>query len=65
MRRDPVLKWLLDGDPAIRWQAIRDLTDAGTLFGEQHCVATEGWGARLLELKDPDGKTGKLHLKLC
>jgi hypothetical protein len=59
MRRDAVLDWLLKGDPAIRWQAIRDLTDAGTLYSEQHRVATEGWGARLLELQDPDGRWAK------
>jgi len=23
-----VIGWLLDGDPALRWQALRDLTDA-------------------------------------
>jgi hypothetical protein len=57
--KDSVVTWLLKGDPAIRWQAIRDLTDAGTSFSEQHRVATEGWGARLLELQDPDGRWAK------
>jgi hypothetical protein len=48
----------MDGDPAIRWQAIRDLKGATdrTVQGEQGRVATEGWGARLLELQDPDGR---------
>ena len=25
---DPVVQWLLEGDPAIRWQALRDLLNA-------------------------------------
>jgi len=49
--------WLLEGDPAIRWQALRDLTDASAaeVTAERALVATSGWGARLLELQDPDG----------
>ena len=45
-----VLDWLLDADPAIRWQAMRDLTDAPAdqVAAERARVATEGWGARLL-----------------
>ena len=51
-------QWLLDGDPAVRWQALRDLEDASasTVQDEQRRVATEGWGARLLALQDPDGR---------
>ena len=26
-RDDPVIEWLLDGDPVIRWQVMRDLLD--------------------------------------
>jgi hypothetical protein len=51
------IDWLLDADPAIRWQAIRDLTD-GTpdeVAAERARVEHEGWGARLLSLEDPDG----------
>src|SRR5437879_1699978 len=50
------LEWLLDADPAIRWQAMRDLTDAPAdqVATERARVATEGWGARLLALR-PDG----------
>jgi hypothetical protein len=46
-----VVEWLLDSDPAIRWQALRDLTDAseGEVAAERARVAAEGWGARLLE----------------
>lgn len=52
------LDWLLDSDPAIRWQALRDLTDAPeqVVAAERARVATEGWGARLLALRDPDGQ---------
>jgi hypothetical protein len=55
---DPVLDWLLEGDPAIRWQALRDLKGAAesTVRREQRRVAKEGWGTRLLELQDPDGR---------
>jgi hypothetical protein len=49
--------WLLDSDPAIRWQVMRDLTDepADAVAAERSRVATEGWGARLLALQAPDG----------
>lgn len=52
-----VLDWLLDSDPAIRWQVMRDLAGAGPdeVEGERARVATEGWGARLLALRDVDG----------
>jgi hypothetical protein len=54
---DRTLAWLLSGDPAIRWQARRDLTDAAasTVAREQRQVATQGWGARLLARQDPEG----------
>ena len=53
----PALDWLLGADPAIRWQALRDLTDAprDQVARERARVATEGWGARLLALRRPDG----------
>ncbi|MFT4112444.1 squalene cyclase [Silvibacterium sp.] len=53
-----VLDWLLDSDPAIRWQALRDLADApsGEIAAERARVASEGWGARLLALQDSDGQ---------
>ncbi len=52
-----VLDWLLDADPAIRWQVLRDLADAppDVVAAERARVATEGWGARLLALQTPDG----------
>ncbi len=53
-----VLDWLLDSDPALRWQVLRDLVDAppGAVAAERARVATEGWGARLLELQGEDGQ---------
>lgn len=52
-----VIEWLLDGDPAIRWQALRDLTDApaSEVAAERARVEHEGWGARLLAAEAPDG----------
>jgi hypothetical protein len=51
---------LLDSDPAIRWQAMRDLTDAPPeeIAAERARVATEGAGARLLALQRDDGTWG-------
>lgn len=53
-----VIDWLLDSDPAIRWQVLRDLADApaDVVAGERTRIATEGWGARLLDLEDDDGQ---------
>jgi hypothetical protein len=53
-----VLEWLLDSDPAIRWQVLRDLADAPEeiVEAERARVATEGWGARLLALQGEDGQ---------
>ena len=51
------IKWLLDSDPAIRWQVMRDLTAEApdAIAAERSRVATEGWGARLLVLQSADG----------
>ena len=53
-----VLDWLLDSDPAIRWQVMRDLVHepAEAVASERSRVATEGWGARLLALQGEDGQ---------
>ena len=53
-----LLDWLLDSDPAIRWQVLRDLADAPAeiVAAERARVATEGWGARLLALQGEDGQ---------
>ena len=53
-----VLDWMLDSDPSIRWQALRDLADAPAevASAERARVATQGWGARLLALQGDDGQ---------
>jgi len=53
-----VLEWLLDADPAIRWQVMRDLTDAPSdeVAAERARVAHEGWGALLLAAQGADGQ---------
>src|SRR5207248_2572414 len=53
-----VVEWLLDADPAIRWQVMRDLTNAPEeqVAAERARVAGEGWGARLLALQRQDGQ---------
>jgi hypothetical protein len=52
------IKWLLDSDPSIRWQVMRDLTDEApdAIAAERSRVATEGWGAELLARQAPSGK---------
>jgi hypothetical protein len=57
---DPVIDWLLAGDPSIRWQVMHDLTGASAeaIAAERARVASEGWGASLLELQRLDGQWG-------
>jgi hypothetical protein len=51
------IDWLLDSDPAIRWQAMRDLTDASpaALVAERARVPHEGVGAEILACQGSDG----------
>jgi hypothetical protein len=51
------IQWLLDSDPSIRWQAMRDFTDASDeeIATERARVATDGWGAALLAAQSEDG----------
>jgi hypothetical protein len=58
--RKSVIKWLLDSDPAIRWQVMRDLMNEPdeVVARERSRVASEGWGARLLDLQGRDGQWG-------
>lgn len=53
-----VIDWLLDSDPAIRWQVMQDLLDEhpDAVAAERARVAHEGWGARLLALQDGNGR---------
>lgn len=58
---DPVLRWLLSGDAAIRWQTERDLCDASerTWRASQRAVGVTGWASRLLAKQRPDGHWGR------
>ena len=55
-----VIDWLLAGDPAIRWQTMRDLlpSPAPVWQAERQRTLTEGWGAQLLACQDADGSWG-------
>ena len=55
-----VIDWLLDSDPSVRWQVMRDLTGAPAkeVAAERARVATEGAGARLLSEQADDGRWG-------
>jgi hypothetical protein len=60
------LAWLLEGDPSIRWQVLRDLLKRPPSEWEpvQRQVASEGWGAQILEHQDPAGRwTPRLYGK--
>jgi hypothetical protein len=52
-----VLDWLLDSDPSMRWQVLRDLTDASEeeIAQERARMTAQGAAARLLALQTPDG----------
>ena len=56
----PVIQWLLEADPALRWQVMRDLAGSAdeAVAAERSRVAVEGWGARLLALQGLDGNWG-------
>ena len=52
-----IIEWLLDADPSIRWQTMRDLSGAASeeIAAERARIATEGAGAKLLSLQGADG----------
>jgi len=54
----PLTDWLRDSDPALRWQVERDVGGEPSEVWQatRARVATEGFGARLLALQDPDGQ---------
>ena len=58
--RPAQIKWLLDSDPGIRWQVMRDLTGEApeAIAAERSRVATEGWGVQLLARQTPAGHWG-------
>ena len=57
-RSSPAVDWLLDSDPSIRWQVMRDVLDAPEpeWAAERAEVEATGWGARLLAYEDEDGQ---------
>jgi hypothetical protein len=58
---DAVLEWLLAGDPAIRWQVMRDLLDASAEVweAERRRTLETGWVAELLARQGRDGEWPK------
>lgn len=56
-----IIHWLLSGDVSIQYQVYRDLLQSSgqQLRSYQQKIATEGWGARLLKARRPDGHWGK------
>ncbi|WP_319452909.1 MULTISPECIES: squalene cyclase [unclassified Mycobacterium] len=55
---DNPIEWLLDSDPALRWQVERDLCGAPPEVWQatRARIATEGYGARLLAEQEPTGQ---------
>ena len=53
----PQISWLLQGDPAIRYQVLRDLIKASTaeIHAERQRILREGWGRKLLDCQDDNG----------
>jgi hypothetical protein len=56
----PIIDWLLDSDPSLRWQVLHDLTDAppDEVATERASVSRKGWGAQILAAQDADGRWG-------
>lgn len=54
---DPLISWLLEGDPSIQYQTHRDLlgNERPDLQGR---IQSEGWGARFLSRRKPEGHWG-------
>jgi hypothetical protein len=58
-QRARVVGWLLDGDPSIRWQVMRDLLGAEDEAARERArIGAEGWGSALLARQRPDGLWG-------
>jgi hypothetical protein len=57
---DAGLEWLLDSDPSIRWQVMRDLTTTSrdVLAAERARITSEGWGSSIFDQQRPDGHWG-------
>jgi hypothetical protein len=55
------INWLLDGDPAIRWQVMRDLISSPELEwqGARRQMLENGWAANLLSRQNADNGWGE------
>lgn len=53
----PLIPWLLEGDPAVRWQVLQDLLGVpeADVAAEREGLSREGWGANLLAAQDDAG----------
>ena len=58
MNKSEILKWLNGGDVSIRFQVSRDLLGRVDVPLRER-IASEGWGAKLLSLRHPDGHWGR------
>lgn len=60
LEQTSVIDWLLQGDPAIRWQVFCDLMDGPVerVAEERAKIGTEGWGRQLLDNQDACGTWG-------
>lgn len=58
MTESEVVEWMLESDPALRWQVERDLLRAPEAVWQEtkKRVATEGFGAEMLSHQDADGQ---------
>jgi len=61
MDDEVVIEWLLEGDPAVRWQVMRDLLDAPAVDWQRERASTaeSGWVAEMLARQGADGEWPK------
>ena len=60
MVQEEVQDWLLDGDPAVAWQTLRDVVGASEAEqqAQRSRIPYEGWGAQVLAWQLPSGDWG-------
>jgi len=58
--KNNIIQWLMEGDPAVRWQTQRDLlSESPEVYEKERALtSTSGWVSRFLELQDPEGTWG-------
>ena len=51
------IEWLLEGDPSIRYQTLRDLVnaDSSAIHQERQRILKEGWGRQFIKLQEENG----------